>query len=64
MYILGAPVCACAYCGCEIAPGDPVFDTGEELVHDECFFEYMLQYANESGWKRYEYGDEDGYEDL
>ena len=58
IYILGGAADTCIYCGEEIAAGDDVYDTGAGLVHDECFYEYMLQYARACGWRHYEYGGE------
>lgn len=55
MYVLGEPDCACAYCGGEVAEGDEIYETGDGFVHDECFFEYCLQYAKEAGWQQYAY---------
>jgi hypothetical protein len=63
MYVMGVQANACIYCGNEVAEGDPVYDTGEGLVHDECFYDYMRQYARDSGWRRFDYGEEEAYDD-
>ena len=50
---------SCDCCGAKIMNGDLIYDTGELMIHDECFYDYLRSYVLEIGWRKYIYGDED-----
>jgi hypothetical protein len=50
---------ACECCGSKILSGDLIYETGEAVIHDECFYDYLRGYVGELGWRHLVYGDED-----
>ena len=40
-----------------ITNGDLIYDTGEFLIHDECFYDYVRMTMLDNGWQRKVYGD-------
>jgi len=50
---------ACDCCGMKILNGDLIYDTGENSIHDECFYDYLREYVIELGWRHIIYGVEE-----
>jgi len=50
---------SCECCGFKILNGDLIYDTGDGVIHEECFYDYLRTFVAELGWRHYVYGDEE-----
>lgn len=51
----------CVYCGMEFAEGDEVRETPDGDIHEDCFYDYMREYAKKNEWRVYTYSEIEPY---